>query len=188
MGFSASALHHEVRAVCRAAIIRRALQINRNRMHTFGRQAGKHWIDIHANSSASETEWTGGWDCEKNTQIWWQGAKKRVQGISVFPLIFKTLKYYCLSWLKHLRNYSCKPALPFLVTLKILLPVLELSSVTQTCCSDQSGHRRVVTSTSGFVQPGGVRSLPLLLSANEWVNVTALDPNAEDHKITYTRN
>lgn len=75
------------------AIIRRALQISRNRMYTFCRQAGKHQIDIHANSSASETEWTGAhWDCEKNTQIWWQGAKKTVQGILVFPLIFKTWK------------------------------------------------------------------------------------------------
>lgn len=45
-----------------------------------------------------------------------------------------------------------------------------------------------MTSTSGFAQPGGVRLLPLLLSANEHVNVTALDPNAEDHNITYTEN
>lgn len=78
------------------AIIRRALQISRNRTYTVRRQAGKHWIYVHANSSASETqseqEFIGEWVCEKNTRIWWQGAKKTVQGILVFPLIFKILK------------------------------------------------------------------------------------------------
>lgn len=54
------------------AIIRRTLQISRNRIHTFVRQAGKHWIAVHANSlpeKQSEQELTGGWDCEKKPQI-----------------------------------------------------------------------------------------------------------------------
>lgn len=69
------------------AIIRKALQISRNRTYTFCRQAGKHWTDVHANSSASETEWTGAhwwvglW--EKHTNLMAEGKENNPRNISV---------------------------------------------------------------------------------------------------------